>query len=184
MSTDSLSIKQWRFAVETATEFDVHAELHQSEDRETCEECQINRQHAERWAAAGPDRDVRALQEQHRLDWIEWADKRQPEGTGPLHDKEAKIKAFIVEHHRQDITLQQLMEETGAAQGTAYSYIREMPDSFRKVGTSRWRVTDPVRARVEAATMPQDAPAVVAGIPVPRDPNIANDRPKAGPSKP
>jgi hypothetical protein len=166
------------------SDFDAHAELHQSEDRETCEECQINRQHAERWAAAGPDRDVRALQEQHRLDWIDWTDKRQPEGNGPLHDKEAKIKAFIVAHHREDVTLQQLMEETGAAQGTAYSYIREMPDSFRKVGTSRWRVTDPVRARVEAATMPQDAPAVVAGIPVPRDPNIANDRPKAGPSKP
>jgi hypothetical protein len=166
------------------SEWDAHAELHLSDDRETCEECQINARHAERWLSAGPDRDVRALQEQHRQDWVEWTDKRRPEGTGPTHDKEAKIHAFIVAHHREDVTLQQLMEETGAAQGTAYGYIREMPESFRKVGTSRWRVTDPVRARVEAATMPQDAPAVVAGIPVPRDPNIANDRPKAGPSKP
>lgn len=166
-----------------APEWDPH-ELHQSEDRETCEECQINARYAERWLSAGPERNVRALQEQLRQDWIEWSEKLKHIGTGPLHDKEDKMKAFVVEHHHQNVTLQDIKSWTGAAQGTVYSYIREMPESFRKVGTSLWRVTDPVRARLEAATLPQDVSAVVAGIPVARDPNIAIERPKGGPSKP
>jgi hypothetical protein len=83
----------------TMIQWDAHAELHLSGDRENCEECQINARHAERWAAGG---DSRVIAEQHRQDWIEWTDKRRPEGTGPLHDKEAKIKAFIVAHHREE----------------------------------------------------------------------------------
>ena len=173
--------------------WDTHTALHQQGEPDTCPECAINAKHAERWAEAlalGPVTDAQAtiLAEQNRQDWIAWYDG--PSGGEPTtrHNKAQKIEAFVVTHHEEEVTLQQIMEETDAAQGTAYAYIRDMALSFRRVGTSRYYVTDPVRARAEAlavspATITQDDTGTVAGATTAGTPHTANTAPRA-PSKP
>lgn len=165
--------------------------LHQPGPPEDCSECAINAKHAARWAAAladGPMTDSmsRDLSEQHRQDWCSWRPVSEPTVR---HDKFAKISTFIVAHHGEEVTLQQVMDETDAAQGTAYAYIRDLALSFRRVGTSRYRVVDPVRARTEAlagspATIAQDGSAVLGAVSSTDLAEIDPQRPKREPSKP
>lgn len=168
-----------------AMSWDPHV-LHQPGPHDDCSECKINLNHHNRWTeavAAGPvsDADAIAFSELTRQEWIAW--KPQDEAPTVKHDKETKFQKFVSAHHGEDVTLELIMAETEAAAGTAYSYIREMSMEFRRVGTSRYRVTDPVRARAEAlaglgATLPQDrlnAPGAVTSAPgavtTPREPS-------------
>lgn len=140
-------------------EWDAHAELHQQVDRETCLECAIQAAHTARWEEAHADgpismREECDLLELNRLDWVEYfASLDHSDADTVRRDRSRKIDAFIVAHHGEEVTLQQLMDECEAAQGTIYTYIRGLPLSFRRVGTSRYRVTDSVRARAEASTL-------------------------------
>lgn len=171
----------------TATDFDPHV-LHEPGPHEDCSECRINKNHHDRWAAAlaaGPisDLDAVALSEITRQEWIAW----RPTDDEPKtkHNKEQLFNAFVVNHHGEDVDLQQIMAETEAAQGTAYNYIREMAIQFRRIGTSRYHVTDPVRARAEAlsgsgATLPQDrfrAGTSINTAPIPPTPNREPSKP-------
>lgn len=166
--------------------WDAHV-LHEPGSREECGECVINQRHADRWAAAlsagaVTDSDAVALSELTRQEWIAW--RPTEEGSTTKHNKEQLFNLFVVNHHGEEVVLTQIMAETEAAAGTAYQYIREMSLSFRRVGTSRYRVTDPVRARAEAlaapATLPQDGSAPVAGTDTAPNPPA----PTREPSKP
>lgn len=173
--------------------WDAHAALHQTGvESDACSECAINTKHAERWAEAlalGPVTDAQAtiIAEANRQDWIAW----RPTDDTPKtrHDKAQKIEAFVVAHHGEEVTLQQIMEETDAAQGTAYAYIRDMALSFRRVGTSRYRVTDTVRTRAETlagapATIAQDVSGAANGTDAAAVSQTANPTPIREPSKP
>lgn len=172
--------------------WDPHKVLHSERElpASSCSECAIDDRHRERWsqalAAVGGDYDkvdARQLAEFNRQDWIAWRPD-VPVTTTIKHDKEAKINAFIVAHHGEEITLQQIIDETGCAQGTAYAYVRDMALSFRRVGTSRWRVTDSVKARAEAARIAQDTPSAPGAVTSAPGADIALQRPKREPSKP
>ena len=165
--------------------------LHASQD-DPCPECAINQRHADRWAAAlalGPvsDTQARALGEQHRQDWIAWGET--PKGPVVKHDKLKKIKAFVVAHHGDTVTIQQIMDEIEASQGTAYTYVREMSLAFRRVGTSTYLVTDRDRVRTETLTgsgarIAQDAFGPAAAMVTADHAEIGLQRPIGTPSKP
>lgn len=174
------------------TSWNAHEALHQDSSEDECGECAINKRHTDRWAEARAAGEVtftqaRVMAELHRQDWVEW----KPRIVVPIvkHDKLVKIKSFILSHHGEEVTLEQIMVETEAAQGTAYSYIREMSLSFRRVGTSRYRVSDPGRARAEALavpapTIPQDGFAVPGAWLSANPYETGPQRPKREPSKP
>jgi hypothetical protein len=172
--------------------WDAHVALHRPGPEGDCVECAINQRHVDRWAEYRLVGEVstvkeRELSELHRQDWIDWYST--PSEPIVRHDKMDKIKAFVIAHHGEEVTLQQIMDETGAAQGTAYAYLRELSLSFRRVGTSRYRVSDPVRARAEAlagspATFAQDGSIVPGAVLTAPGAQIAPERPIREPSKP
>lgn len=185
--------------------WDAHTEFHQVNILpDVCPECAINARHVERWREAialGPVTDKQATEfgELYRQDWIAWTKTvhRNPpanenddsEVVVRLHDKRERIESFVVSHHGEEVTLEQIMEETGSARGTAYGYVRSMVLSFRRVGTSLYRVSDPVRTRAEAlavapATIAQDRSDPSAATVTADVPQIDVERPNRGPSLP
>lgn len=173
--------------------WDAHTNLHQKDtEPDICSECAINKKHAERWEEAlalGPVTPTQATKigELHRQDWVDW--KPTDDSPTTRHDKAKRIEAFVVAHHGEDVTLEQIMQETEAAKGTAYAYVRDMTLSFRRIGTSLYRVSDPVRTRAEtlsgaAPTLTQDRSDIPAAMVAADIPKIEPQRLLRGPSLP
>lgn len=149
------------------TVFNLHS-LHLSHDPDNCPECDINKKHYDRWEAAlaeGPISRAKQneLSEQHRQDWLAW-DHNVVIPEPIRRDKARRIAQFIVDHHEETVTLQQVIEEIECVPATAYQHVRNDPLSFRRIGTAMYYVTDRARVRAETlarepARIAQDAPA-------------------------
>lgn len=152
--------------------FDPHILFHQNgkeTDSAECRECIINADHKERFRALiaeygspfGPQPKIvlsmfDAAAAITMKEATEFAKLNLNDDGTPVirHDKTQKMNQFVVAHHGEEVTLAQIIEGTEAASGTVYGLIRDMPLSFRKSGMSRWRVSDPVKARAEALAAP------------------------------
>lgn len=150
--------------------FDVHAELHQRGPVDGCRECEINRTHATAIAHAATEhggvalipRDVMtAIQESTRLTWCEFVDGNTTGVSIVRHDKTAKLLQLVKERHGQQVTVQEMMFHTGAADGTVYGIIRDNPLNFRKVGIGTYIVIDEAAVRA-AAKSTASAPGLAA----------------------
>lgn len=159
----------------TDTLFDVHAELHRRVPADSCRECEINRAHATAIAAAAAEhggaalipRDVMtAIQESTRQLWCGFAENTSSSGAPVVrHDKTAKIMQLVKERHGQIVSVQEMMEYAGAADGTVYGIIRDNPLNFRKEGIGTYIVIDEaaVRAAAKSAASAPGLPAAGRG---------------------
>lgn len=151
---------------EQESSWDPHVELHRRVPADTCAECDINRAHAaaianaarEHGGAALIPRDVMAaIQEATRQMWCGFAESGAASGEPVVrHDKTSKMMQMVKERHGTEMTVQEMMDYTGAADGTVYGIIRDHPLNFRKVGIGTYVVIDEaaVRAAASGAGLP------------------------------
>lgn len=163
-------------------DFNPHTAFHQTgrtdpDNLNGCPECAINVSHQDRFDVlvaefGSPDQipvtEMVTLQESTRMLWLGFTNSVTASDThGPKRDKTTKMEQFIKEFHGKEATLQEMMDYTGAADGTVYGLIRDMPLNFRKVGTSRYFVIDAVAARAaaKAAASAPGSPAAASAAP-------------------
>lgn len=174
--------------------WDAHTVLHQPGSTDECVECAINDRHKQRIKAVLEETGdpfsprITSLMEENRQEWVAW-DNREINEPTVRHDKPKKFDHFVSAHHGETVTIHQIMEEVGCAQGTVYNYIREMALAFRRVGTSTYLVIDRSLVREEtltgsAPTVPQERPNTVAVVSSANTPSAVLAPTVRPPSKP
>ena len=138
--------------------WDAHAVVHRPGPTDTCIECEINARYKQQVLTVLVETGdpfsprITALSEQNRQEWITFDNRDAAAEPTVRHDKPKKFDHFVEAHHGETVTIHQIMDEVGCAQGTAYNYIREMALAFRRVGTSTYLVLDRSRVREEILT--------------------------------
>lgn len=125
--------------------------------------------------------------EKARLRWCEWRDRRDATtAVAPekKHDKSAKLAEYVHANIGAFLSIDDMMNASGCASGTAYKYIADNRSLFTKYPGGVYRVNDVEADRArDKVRPPLVVPPVIQDVPLPPDsPPVASDRPPAPPA--